>query len=287
MDQKPELTAKVIAALDACRHDSDDHDLPEVASVLTDVPQERAAEYRRAIERIDRAVGGAMQEIPVPSGLAERILAGVQAHSSTAGAVCDQDQICGHELLARPIETGEKLVRPSGDPVVVGEAGKGVARRPSRRLVLAGTLLTMAAGFLIAVVLQLTRESLDAGDLLAQAKLFYATDDHSAPFSDKEPPFSAPVGSVIGWRPVTFLSRAGAAFELSGGAGRRRVAGTLYVIPVSSFRGPVFSGLPAGPLPRGTSGMTVAVWTVGKDVYVMIVKGDEATFRSFFVQKFA
>lgn len=264
MDHESELTADVIAAIDACRHDSDDRHLPEVASVLAHVSSPQVADYGRSIERVDRAVAGAMQEVPVPSGLADRILAGIRADS-----------------LAFPT-----LSNIEPDPVVLGDAG---TRRRSRRFVLSAAL-AMAASVLVALVLWGTRERLDEGDLRAQAKAFYGNDDHSAPFSDKAWPVTPPVASqtVMGWREVTFLSRGGAAFELSRGSpGRRRVKGTLYVVPLSAFWGPRLSGLPTSRQPSGTSGMTVAVWTDNKDVYVMIVEGDQAAFESFFVEKFA
>ena len=269
MDQKSELTTDMMAAIDACRHDSDDRELPEVASVLAGAPSEGVADYHRAIEKIDRAVVGAIQEVPVPGGLAERILAGVYAQSSTPTDVCGQGD---QELLVRPIARQHKLWRPS------------------RRLVVAGVGLAMAASVVLAILFWGMRQRLDADDLLAQAKAFYANDDHSAPLSNDAPRSAPPVasGAVVGWRSVTFLLRAGTAFELSGGlSGRRSVEGTLYVIPLGSFRGPVLPDLPSNPLPQGTSAMTLAVWTDGRDVYVMIVKGDQKAFESFFVQKFA
>jgi hypothetical protein len=274
MDQKSELNPSVMVAIDACRHDSGDLGLPEVATVVAGAPSERVADYHRTIERIDRAVAGAMQDLPVPEGLAERILAGDYAQSSTGQSPAAQSSaagdMCEQELLTRPTETGNK------------------PRRRSRRLVLSGAFLAMAAS-VMALVLWGMRESLDASDLQAQAKAFYENDDHSAPFSNGASSFAPPVasGTVLGWRPVTFLSRSGAAFELGRMSGRRRVTGTVYVIPLSSFRGPALSGLPTTPAPLSTSAMTVAVWTDGQDVYVMIVKGDQKAFESFFEQKFA
>lgn len=282
MDQKSEPTANIMAAIDACRHDSGDRDLPEVASVLAGVPTERVADYGRLIERIDRAVVGAMQAVPVPNGLAERILAGVQAHAS-------RDE----ELFVRPTESDGNLERPrldqpnldqaSVDDFVAGKGSKAAGRRSSRRLVVAGAAFAIAASLLGMLVWQRTRERLEPGDLMARVKEFYRTDDHAAELNDPSS-IELPVGPVVGWRQVTLLSRSGAAFEL---AGRRGVKGTLYVVPLKSLWGPVFSGLPTSPLPQGTSRMTVAVWTNGTDVYVMIVEGDQRAFESFFVQKFA
>ncbi|HWB11945.1 MAG TPA: hypothetical protein VG826_22155 [Pirellulales bacterium] len=292
MDQKSELTADVIAALDACRHDSNDHGLPEVVSVLADVPGERLAGYRRSIERIDRAVAGALHEVPLPSGLAERILAGVHARSSALDTVgqdaVGQDALgqeglpSDEELLTRPTEAGKELDGTGTDLVV----GRGAARWSTRRLVVAGSALTMAASLLVVLVWQATREKLDAGDLQARAKAFYEADDHTAPLTDARSSV-VPVApeAVLGWRAVTFMSRSGQAFELS--SGRRRVKGTLYVIPRKSFWGPAFSGLSTDPLLQATSAMTVAVWADDNDVYVMVVKGDQTAFWSFFGQKFA
>jgi hypothetical protein len=282
MNHKSELTADVIAALDACRHDSDDHSLPEVASILADVSRERVAGYRRSIERIDRAVAGALQEVQIPSGLAERILAAVDSRSSEPGARGHERRPCDEELLAGPTETGEKVDRPGADRVAAA------ARRPSRRLLVAAAILSMAASLLVVLVGQGMREKLDADGLQARAKDFYEAEDHAASLSDARSSI-VPVApsTVAGRRPVRFLSRDGEAFELSSSSGRRPVKATLYRIPLKSFWGPVFSGLPTMPLLQGTSAMTVAVWTDNKDVYVMIVKGDRTAFESFFGQKFA
>ena len=73
-------TARLHLLMDACRADSDDVSLPEMADLalaLREDPSIRSEWERR--QRSERVVAGAMHDVAVPAGLAERILAAAAA----------------------------------------------------------------------------------------------------------------------------------------------------------------------------------------------------------------
>lgn len=273
-----ELSGEAMVAIESCRPDSDDARLPEVASALHGESSERIAARRRSVETIDRAVKNAVQQVTVPEGLAERILAAVSL--DTTGAL----DAAGQELLARPAD-GEPIVildqHAAEDPI------HSASWRPSRRLVFASLGVALAASLLVVVGIRATRDTLDPNDVLELARAFYQSDDHAATLEDMPVGATLPVATnmVTGKRSVTLLGRSSEAYELSARQGR--IKGTLYVIPLGSLWGPKLSGLSATRLPQGTLGLTVAVWQSGTNVYVMVVKGDNGAFNSFFSQKLA
>lgn len=80
MNQRPTLREQI----DACRADSDDLHLPEHAADLAELKAgvQQNAEIRALWERsqhADRTIRGAMQDVPLPAGLEQRLLAAVQA----------------------------------------------------------------------------------------------------------------------------------------------------------------------------------------------------------------
>ena len=272
MDHEQKLSGELMEAIEACRPGSDDDDLPEVASILGRESSLRVAEFRRSIERIDRAVTAATQHVPVPEGLAERILTVLRVPSA--------------ESFGQPgaAATSADAIEVALPPHMV------VGARRWRRWTAAIAGLAMAASLLIGLFLWTSRERVDLVDAQAQARAFYEADDHRATLSGEELPASLPVAAnlVAGVRGVTLFGRTGQAYEL---VTRLRlkgtVKGTLYVAPLRSLWGPTLTGLPTAPVPLSTSGMTVAVWTSGRDVYVMVVQGDPQAFASFFSQKIA
>jgi hypothetical protein len=259
MDHESELTSDAIIAIGACRPDSDDGNFPEVASALAGQSSQRVAACRRSVATFDQAVSRAMRQVIVPDGLQERILASLPASVEVASNGVD----C--------------------------EAERAATHRPPRRLVLAVTGLAMAASVLLAVAFWASRETLDATDVQAQARAFYESDDHRAELTAPSSSTALPISphTVLGRRDMTFLERSGSAYELDVVVRRRHVKGTLYVVPLGSLWGPKLTDLRGSPLPLGTSGVTIAAWTVGADAYVMVVQGDEHAFWSFFSQKLA
>jgi hypothetical protein len=269
MNDEHEFSSEAMAAIESCRPDSDDASLPEVASVLAGESADRVNVRRRSIETIDRAMKSAVQQVAIPPGLAERILAGIAADSAS------------QELLAGPADSEPTA---SLTQRVTDEAISRAAWRPSRRLVLAS--LVMAASFLVVVGIRAARQTLDPSDIQGLARDFYVSDDHATGLSSVPAETTLPVSisMVDGVRHVTLLERSGEAYELSG---RGRVKGTLYAIPLGSLWGPKLLDLPFTPVPQSTLGLTVAAWQSETTAYVMIVKGDRAAFLSFFSQELA
>jgi hypothetical protein len=75
------VSRQIREQIDACRPGSDDLALPELAEVAAAVEQDGAvaAELARS-QRFDQAVSVAMHELPLPAGLAERVLAALEAN---------------------------------------------------------------------------------------------------------------------------------------------------------------------------------------------------------------
>ncbi|HQU46940.1 MAG TPA: hypothetical protein PK867_29315 [Pirellulales bacterium] len=269
MHAKHNLPSDVMSAIEACRPDSDDASLAEVASILENGPPARVAELRRSVQRVDRAIMAATQKLPVPEGLADRILA---------------------NLPTSPIGPATYMVggQASADAVEIAGHGHQPGRQARRRWsMVAGVGLSMAAGLLIALAPWSSRGSVDVAEVQAEARAFYKVDDHGAPLASSELQTSLPglaANAILGWREVTFLNRDGVAYELSG---RRRVQGTLYVVALRSFWGPKLNDLPLMPVPHGTAGVTVAAWADDSNAYVLVVKGGERDFWSLFSRNVA
>ena len=253
MTPEKHISADVFTAIEACRPDSDDSALAEVAAVLDREPRERVAELRKSIERVDRAIMAATQHLPVPDGLEDRILANL--HAAT-----DPDRV--------EVASQTQIV-----PTVVASH--------RRRWLTAGTCLALAAGLLVSVGFWFSRSSLDSEQLLAEARQIYNNDDHQAEFATGAPPIvvtGLSANAVIGWRNAEVVNRKAVVLELV----RRRVRGTVYVLALRSLWGPKLENLPATPAPQSTGGTTIAVWADDSNAYVMVVKGNDRDFWSLF-----
>ncbi|HET6882980.1 MAG TPA: hypothetical protein VFI31_22615 [Pirellulales bacterium] len=276
MNHEP-LQSDVISAIEACRPGQHDERLPEVAEALAAVPAARLAEVRRRVERLDRSLAAAVQQAPVPAGLADRILA--QLAAADEQAAIEQREGDGRLAAAEhPDEDAASL-----DPEPLQEQRSGSIRRWLKTSAWAG--LALAASLLIALAVW-PRETLDVADVHARARELYQTDDHRLDLSAEAPP--TPLGgvapnSVAGWRPIEFLGRDGYAYELD----NRRAKATLYVVPLQSWFGPRLGGLGTVPTPQSTSGATVAAWTAGAQVYVLVVNGGMGSFSSFLPRSMA
>ncbi|HEX7450348.1 MAG TPA: hypothetical protein VF306_22500 [Pirellulales bacterium] len=266
MDDHQEIPPDLLIALDACRADSPDRELPEVAEALARHPAALVDRVRRRLERTDRAIAAALPRVPVPEGLAGRILANL-AHRS-----------------------------PVGDCTPAGGAAVGVAersrhgsfvrlRRAPRLRLAVGTAAAVAAVALLAVSVRPARE-IDMATVEQLARDFYATDEHDAELSTTASPSDFPLDGrlasshVNGWRRVAggFLNRPAVAYEMSSRGGA--VPATLYVINSRSLR---VAGAGASPrAPASTGGITIGVWQDNEHVYVLVVRGEVRDFQSFF-----
>jgi len=217
-------------------------------------------------DSVDEKLAVALFDVPVPPGLAERLLAGLAAEPN------------------RPVEE----LPVAKDPLAVSRSSSFVPRFSGRRWFLAGSgLAAVAAGLLIAVWLGLDRgeglseqfvldeaiRSLDAG--VGQPGRLLAEQPGPGDY-----PFSLAVVQVRGakWRPLrgdSFLGRRGVVYDLPGPAG---TSAALYVVGSGTSAG--FADAPALH-PFTTAGCCASAWQQNGLLYVLVVQGDPATYRAF------
>lgn len=211
-------------------------------------------------DEVDARLTAAFHDVPVPEGLAGRLL----------------------DRLAADCENGESD-RPSTQCIFV-PSETGVIRHKRRRLLAGSSLLTLAVALLVAVWLGSHEES----QLSQQIVLDEAIRSFDAGFkgpgqllSEKSAPKAYPLSHMVvrargtRWQRVDdFLGRRGVAYELPGPSGTKAV---LYVVERE------VKGLDASPslYPFTTAGFAASTWQEGKLLYVLVVEGDMATYKGY------
>jgi hypothetical protein len=249
-------------AMDACRAGSDDLRLPELALVADRLASDDGA--RRLFERIqrlDERIAAATHDVPVPAGLAERILARFE-----------------RDVLETRIVANESSPRE-----VAAEAVAPVRRRSRKRT---WSVIAVAVSLFLAVSLvtfwprhhQLTDELLrsDSG-----ACTWYADLSDRAEWTPLGPherglaeyPFPNSVRATAnGWTYASeTVGQPAVAYRLATG---RHAA--LFVIPSNDFDG---RSTPLSKPQYSTGGWTIGWWQSEGMVYVLIVEGDERTYQ--------
>jgi len=252
------MDRRIIEGLEACRPGSDDLHLPELSDVERRVELE--PEARIAYERIqawDAAVCDAMEQVPVPSGLAERILGRLEA-AAELGAT---------PVPALPFERNAEQQQSRSS------RQSGVSAR--RRWLAAGSLA--AASLLVAAFLSTWLKTDTDRPLESQADGWLQ--DLAAKWEPVERAprgFELPLGVTAtpsGWQHIG--NPRGVAFRLSD---RNAATATLFVVRLSG------AGLPMAPpaVPQSTTGgKAVAYWQKGPLVYVLVIEGNERSYRNF------
>jgi hypothetical protein len=214
---------------------------------------------------VDEKLAAALHEVPVPEGLAERLL---------------------ERLAAEPTWQNTELIAGNAQPAIPHSSR--LPSRWSRRWLLAGSgLLAVAGALLLAVWVGAGRgntlseafvldEAIRSFDMRAD-QVGHAMAERPAP---ADYPFSFAVLPVRGarWRPVAgggFLGHNGVAYDLPGPAGSKAV---LYVVATGTSEG--FSTVPARH-PFTTGGCCASAWRENGLLYVLVVQGDPATYRAF------
>lgn len=269
------LTNDVLWALESCRPGRQDENLPEAAERLAHVSSEQVASTRRSLERVDRAVITAMQQVPVPAGLAERLL----------------ERLAAAEPVAADLSAAgtKSCVPPRIEP-----AHKPVQAAPLRsKWLVAGGALALAASVLIALVIW-PRESIELAEMQTEVRTVYEAEDHLAASAvSSVPPDTTALGGVssewvVGWHAIELLDRSGYAYELAHRRARRtQYRGTLYVVPLKAWRGPVLSGLRSDAVVQSTSGTTIAAWTDNTNAYFLVARGDSRAISAFLAKSMA
>jgi hypothetical protein len=271
MDSQPIRDERILEALEVCRpggEDLADPALADLADQLGANPELRTL-YER-LQRVDREVAVAFREVPVPEGLAQRILDRLAAAGNAHEAVVPVEEVA---LATAPSPAAEVGVRP---------------RRLSRRWLAAAGTLCPAAVLLVAALIYLNlHRAYDAPTVLREASAFFADESpqpghllsHVVPPEDY--PISRDVRALAGtrWRGITgFLGRSGVAYDLPGPDGISRGA-TLYVVD-RSVDGLKDTVPPLRPQ-QNTGNCCVGLWRSGGLLYVLVVRGGAGEYRSY------
>ncbi|MEX2112099.1 MAG: hypothetical protein WD845_02885 [Pirellulales bacterium] len=257
------IDRRTLEAIEACRPGSDDLLSTELADVALLVDGDPAvhAVYARA-QRWDTAVSRAMQEVPVPPGLAERLLSRLAAGDAVAMAVAASDAT---------IDEATASALPRQLP--------WSKARWSRRGWL-GMVAATAATVAVAVGLtQYLRSGADAPvETLADAWLAQL-DTSWSNMADAPKRFLVPASitaEATGWQRIDPVgSVGGVAYRLqSAHAGTAR----LFVVRLAK------KGLPSSPpvQPQWTTGgRSIGYWQSGDLVFVLVVDGNADRYREF------
>ncbi len=254
--------------LDACRPESDDLQLPEFAGLAQAVRDDATvrAEWDRT-QTTDRAVRCAMQEVSIPAGLAERILAALASAPSEAPLEAVVDRAL---LAVDPTEQPKVVVQPSREA-----SPAALQRRFSRRIwfSLAGIAAVLLVGFTASQFWPTTLEVVSRDDLALQAESWLTMANSPQvqwrAASDAPPLAGFPTGAVQGnrgrWTKLNLPTEPSVvAFELAQPGSRTKA--TLFVI--STRREYKVNSLPYSRL--GVSGKyTVGAWQKDGVLYVL------------------
>lgn len=250
----------LLAAMEACRPSHDDAADPLLAPLAAAMAGDPQLDdrYQRQ-QRLDVALGGALQDVPLPDGLAGRLL----------------------QALATAREPKLAAVTAPAPPAARLSGGFR-RRRAVRGWGFAAAGVAAAALIFALMVLEVGRhDSCTPQFVLEQAvNLFAAAAPGPAwPVAQKSPPATFPLSSVlressdVRWRPLHgFLDRAGVAYELTAPGGGRA---TLYVVHRSVLGAP--NQPPAMPAHQ-TGSWSAAIWQQDGLLYVLVVQGDSRAY---------
>lgn len=209
-------------------------------------------------DAIDQKLTVAMYDVPVPEGLAERLLMRL-----------DEADKQKNTTLAAPADRSSFLT----------------ASMSRRWLVTGAGFLAVAASLLVAVWLGTrTSENLTEQFVLDEAiRLFNQGIDQPGPLlsdgnAPSDYPFSTAVIQLQGarWRPLQdFLGRRGIVYDLPGPAG---TSASLYVIESDGIDD---WGQTPAMRPFTTAGCCASSWQEGRMLYVLVVQGDPSIYRAY------
>lgn len=261
METEPQRDPRVREAMEACRPGHDDVSDLGLAFLASHLASDAALsrEFRR-LKRLDQSLADAFQDVPVPEGLADRILARLASESK--GCVEQAEEVAA-ETQVRPATKDQNF---------------------SRRWLLAGAGSIVAA----VAVLWLIGTQASRWDLLKVTNAdqtaieFFRADmaeegrlvDETSPPEDY--PYAADVQRFQGtrWRLVRgFLGHSAVAYDMTASTGERA---TLYVV-----RGTATDVADHPGQPLVTQGCAAAVWQADGCLYVLVVEGGEQGYRRF------
>jgi hypothetical protein len=292
---------ELLKMIDCCRADKDGRPnsddlageaLRPLADILADSPAARDL-FARA-KQTDARLRAAMVDVPVPYGLADRILQRLAAGSAAASDLVVNDTV---SIVLLEDSSTDAATAPSerqflgGALAPVPRGPRGAGRALWTRRYWLATGLATAAGIAVVVSwygspVHYTPESLleaarqfdasaprEEGTLLAQSR------PHSS-FRASERIVTPP---TTRWRTVDgFLGRTGVAYDLSMPRG---ASATLYVVQLGRLPNAphidtarLRSSPSANPQPA-SGGARMATWREEGRLYVLVVHGDDNAYR--------
>lgn len=280
MESYPKQKSAIEQAMDVCRPaqfdpEGDDWRQAEVAALAAEIELDpRLVERRSRIAAIDSNIAAAVGQAFVPEGLAERLLARLQA-----AAQADQAAQLGPSVVLGSAQPVEQVISLSAN-----RPDKWRPRMPRRRwLAGAAALAACLAGVWVLRPL----DPLSYEQILEAA--IQDVDSMQGGWSElakgrplKGYPFSSAIAArLLRWREArAFLGRGAVAYDV---ASRTGAKATLYVVPLNRVAGLDFEA-PYDSLPRRplmTGGQATAAWTDGKTLWVLVVQGGHRDYLSF------
>jgi hypothetical protein len=263
-----QFNSKFFEQVEACRPGSNDLCGEDFALAAERIEQDRDAErYFERVQQVDAQLASAFHEVPVPAGLADRLLAALDAAAPAAAK-----EAFDHDIDSETSES--RKPQPEPQPAV----GR---RRRVLQLAIAASLVGVVGGGL-ALLARLTPYSQQ--QCLAEAKQISAQFnaegwkriDRAHPAPENRPIKTRLNGSLKAWRTTSLLGDdLAVAYRFRNGA-------TLLVCQPSK----VVSGLPLAPpsVPQQkaqqSSGTHIGMWTSGGLVHVLMVSGPLEEYRS-------
>jgi len=235
VDKQPLNDERVIEALEVCRPGDGDPSDP----VLADPD---LVELRRRIQGTDDEIAAVMQDVPIPDGLAERLIERLGMRPQPR-RVSRRWAIAGGSLLA--VAAGLLIA-----------AWIGINRETPYN-----------ESIVLAEAIELFNSEQEAKGLLLS--------ENRPPASY---PFSRDVLHVPGtrWRKIEgFLGRSGIAYDLPGQGGS---FARLYVVDRKLS---CLSGVPPRNARRNTGGVLTSAWQDGDLLYVLVVRGGPRSYHGF------
>jgi hypothetical protein len=236
---------------------------------MTDRPSEESVMR----DEIDAYLTTVFHDVPVPAGLAGRLLDSLAASRSLGGDQCDSS--C--DALLPCVE---------GNSPIFAETKIGTVPKRRRVLGWAAALLAVAAGLLLAVWLRAPTETRVSEQLVLDEAIqsfdLGAKEKDSVQWVSKQPaPAEYPLSSLVRhsgtakWRSVDrFLGHRGVAYDLSDRAGGHAV---LYVVDRDVDR----LGTTPARHPFTTAGYCASAWQEGGLLYVLVVQGNRSTYEGY------
>lgn len=245
----PQEDRRLVEALEVYRPGCDDPADSALAPLLDHLRSDASlAETQQRLQQLDAVVAEVMQDVPLPDGLEQRLLDRLNA------------------AVVRRQSPGVRMVRRRWLPAVAAVAaavllGAFFLVRPS--------VGPSEAEILAAAVAVFDQTPPGLGQPLADA---------TTEVLETYPPSHEIVTSAdTRWRKIDdLLGRRGVAYEMSCWGGGRA---TLYVVRCET-KLPELGATPPSQPRRATGGRAAAAWQTDERLYVLVVQGDAAAYRS-------